>query len=339
MPDIPRISVLVPLYRGRGTIKACLESLIAQKDVDLEILLLDNGCPESTGESAGHFPAQQNSVKWELLEEPGNIGFAAGMNELYARSTCPLVLFLNQDVILAPDHLAILARALNGHPRWGGATGTLFRQDSRDKRIIDTTGHVIFRDRIVRNRGAGHAPGPDGRPEYPEGEVFGVSAACALFRREALEAAREEEGPFDPDFFAYFEDIDLDYRMRRAGWELGYVPDAVGWHALGGSKGRREFAVRLRAYGNRRRILWKHETCGSLLPDLLPILAQDTFASIRALVTDPVVWLLGPWILFLDIPRLMLRRKRLDLKFGTDRKWIRKWLRPEEERWKGRGRK
>lgn len=327
-----RISVLVPVYRGRSTIKACLESLIGQVGVDLEILILDNGCPESTGEWAGHFLAQQGSVRWELLEKRRNIGFAAGTNLLYSKSTRPLVLFLNQDVELEPSHLAILVSALDRHPDWGGVTGTLFRRDSGEKKIIDTTGHVIFRDRIVRNRGAGHVLGPDDITSYPEGEVFGLSAACALFKREALEAAREEEGPFDPDFFSYFEDIDLDYRMHRAGQRLGYVPDAIGWHVLGGSKGRKEFAVRLRAYGNRRRILWKHETCRSLMPDLFPVITQDTFACVRALLTDPAIWFLGPWVLFLDIRGVMSRRKRLDRRFGTDRDWIRKWLRPETER-------
>jgi len=334
MSGASKISVLIPLYRGRKTIKPCLESLLVQDSVELEILMLDNGCPDGTGEWAGSFMARQPSVfPWRILDVPANIGFAAGNNLLYAQSTFPLVLTLNQDVELAPGHLKILADALERHPDWGGITGTLFRKsDNESKRIIDTTGHVIFRDRIVRNRGVGLILEKDAEIPWPEGEVFGISAACALFRREALESSREIEGPFDPDFFAYFEDVDLDYRMHRAGWKLGFVPDARGTHALAGSGGRRELDVRTRAYGNRRRILWKHESFSSLAPDLPLIFLQDLYGWLRALFTDPLVCIAGPWYLYIDIRRVLKRRKSYDIRWGSGRTWIREYLRPERER-------
>ncbi len=338
MHSIPRISVLIPLYRGRNTIHACLDSLVNQQDVSLEILLLDNGCPEDTGEWAGYRLSQNRGAPaWKLLEEPGNIGFAAGMNKLYAHSGAPWVCFMNQDVELSPSHLNLLVSALQANSRWAGVCGTLLRSsDSEGARTIDTTGHVIFRDRVVRNRGGGKVLRPGESPQWPAGEVFGLSAACSLYRREALESAREEEGPFDPDFFAYFEDIDLDYRLHRAGWRLGYVPAAEGTHSLGGSGGRRELAVRLRAYGNRRRIMWKHESLESLFVDLGPIFVQEMYGFFRALVTDPLAWLIGPSFFARTIPGVLRRRARMDRTWGTDRSWIREWLRPERERWRDR---
>ncbi len=334
MPQPPQINVLIPLYKGRNTIRECLASLVRQQHVSLQILLLDNGCPENTGNLAETYLTQQGGLaKWRFLREPVNVGFAAGTNRLYSESSDPWVCFLNQDVTLEKDHLSNLVSALEGHPGWAGACGTLHRAvDESERPVIDTTGHVIFRDRIVRNRGAGREIEP-GQDPYPEGAIFGISAACAMYRREALEAAGEEEGPFDPDFFAYFEDIDLDYRLHRAGWELGYTPKSVGRHELAGSGGRRELAVKLRAYGNRRRIMWKHESFGSLAPDLIPIVAQDLFAFLRAMISDPIPWLVGPWVFALSIPRILTRRRRLDQLFGTDRQWIRTWLRPEHERW------
>jgi len=191
---------------------------------------------------------------------------------------------------------------------------------------------VIFRDRIVRNRGAGLILEKNAEIPWPEGEVFGISAASALFRREALESSREVEGPFDPDFFAYFEDVDLDYRMHRAGWKLGFVPDAWGTHVLAGSGGRREMKVRLRAYGNRRRILWKHESFSSLAPDLPFIILQDLYGWLRALFTEPIVCIAGPWYLYTDIGRILRRRKSYDTRWGRGRTWIRGYLRPERER-------
>ena len=114
MIGIPQISVLIPLYRGQVTIKACLDSLLAQNDVELEILLLDNGCPDDTGEWAGYHLAQQTSAPtWRIIEVAKNVGFAKGNNILYAESKFPLILFLNQDVELAPDHLKLLATRSN----------------------------------------------------------------------------------------------------------------------------------------------------------------------------------------------------------------------------------
>jgi GT2 family glycosyltransferase len=336
MSPLPEIDVLIPLYHGRNTIKDCLESLMAQQEVSLKPYMLDNGCPENTGEWAGYVLAQHPSITWVLLEEPHNIGFASGMNRLYAESSSELILFLNQDVVLAPDHLKILASALERHPDWAGAGGTLYRIQDNAPRTIDTTGHLIFHDRIVRNRGAGKVVGDTFLSPFPEGEIFGLSAACVLYRRSALEASREKEGPFDPDFFSYFEDIDLDYRIHRSGWKSGYAPDATGWHALAGSGGRKELEVRTRAYGNRCRILWKHESFSSLIPDIFPILAQDIYSFMQTLLTDPLVWLTGPWVLLPSISSILARRKRMDKKWGVDRNWIKKWLRPESERFSER---
>jgi GT2 family glycosyltransferase len=333
VPETTQVSVLIPLYRGRNTIKACLESLVQQKDVGIEILLLDNGCPEKTGEWAGFHLAQQPDVRWKLFEEPRNVGFARAMNRLYSESSAPWILFLNQDVTLEPDHVANLVSAMEKHPDWGGVCGILLRSGEGNESVIDTTGHVIFRDRIVRNRGAGKNLSGE---SFPEGEVFGISAACALYRRAALDASREKEGPFDPDFFSYFEDIDQDYRMHRAGWKLGFTPSATGRHALAGSGGRRELPIRIRAYGNRTRILWKHESVASLLPDLVPVMMQDIFGSLRALVTDPISWLVGPWLFIRTIPSVLARRARMSEKWGNDMSWLRPWLLSERDRWQGR---
>jgi len=338
MPGPYKISVLIPLYKGRNSIKACLESVIIQRDAELDILLLDNGCPEDTGEWAGYFLSQvKPGISWKLLEVPKNIGFAAGMNRLYELAGNPLVCFLNQDVVLEPDHLRILAEALETNPGWGGVCGTLYRKVNEDgSREVDTTGHVIFRDRIVRNRGTGKVLGPGEDVPWKSGEVFGISAACALYRREALEETREEEGPFDPDFFSYFEDIDLDYRMHRGGWKLGYVSEAVGAHELAGSGGRKEPGIRLRAYGNRRRLMWKHESCGSLMPDMGAIMLQEIYGWARAIFCDPLAWLIGPWVFAGTIGSIIRRRRRLDKIMGVDRKWVRDWLRSETERWRDR---
>jgi hypothetical protein len=68
------------------------------------------------------------------------------------------------------------------------------------------------------------------------------------------------------------------------------------------------------------------------MPDVGPILMQDVYGWARSLVTDFPSWLIGPWIFWLSLPKVMDRRRKLDERFGRDRSWIRRWLRPESER-------
>jgi hypothetical protein len=65
-------------------------------------------------------------------------------------------------------------------------------------------------------------------------ETFGPNASAALYRRQML----EEIGAFDEEFFAYYEDVDLAWRARRAGWRCRYAPTAVvrHWHSATGAQ-------------------------------------------------------------------------------------------------------
>ena len=101
--------------------------------------------------------------------------------------------------------------------------------------IVDSTGHVLFRNGWAGNRGEGL---PDtGQWERPE-EIFGVTAAAALYRLSMLaQLCQGPARPFDERFFAYIEDVDLDWRMRWLGWKAWYVPTAVAYHRHSASFG------------------------------------------------------------------------------------------------------
>ncbi len=80
-------------------------------------------------------------------------------------------------------------------------------------------------------------------------------------------------GPvFDETFFAYFEDVDLDWRANLAGWRAYYEPDCRAYHRGHGSGGRSNLSIRLRAEKNRYLMLAKNDTLGSQLGALGPLL-------------------------------------------------------------------
>lgn len=98
---------------------------------------------------------------------------------------------------------------------------------------------------------------PDGPSFNRRRAVFGVSAAAALFRRKAL----EEVGPpfFDESLFAYYEDVDLAWRLGRAGWRHVYEPRAVGYHGRRGPA-EKPITLRARAFANRYLVWAKNES-------------------------------------------------------------------------------
>src|SRR5690606_29109153 len=101
------------------------------------------------------------------------------------------------------------------------ATGEPVLVDGR--RVLDTTGHVAFRTRLFRNRGEGQPD--DGAYDRPD-EVFGVSGALALYRLAALDDVALDGQVYDEDLFAYWEDVDLDWRLQLRGWQAWYEPGA-----------------------------------------------------------------------------------------------------------------
>jgi GT2 family glycosyltransferase len=162
------------------------------------------------------------------------------------------MLIANPDVVPESDCLARMAEAMDAHPEAGSvgpkllkmrvaASEDSFNGDARDtdrmsadelvregKRttVLDSAGLRMYRSRRIVDRGAGEEDGHYDRPE----EVFGVSAALALYRLSALEDAAYRGQYFDDQFFAYKEDIDLAWRLRLLGWKAFYVPSGRAYH-------------------------------------------------------------------------------------------------------------
>jgi N-acetylglucosaminyl-diphospho-decaprenol L-rhamnosyltransferase len=159
--------------------------------------------------------------------------FAQNVNALIAATTEPYVLILNPDVRLGPGCAARLVAHAEAHARCGVAGPRLLEtggEMQRSRRRFPTVGGTLVRRtplravlRDVEAAQPGHylADVP-GEPV----ECDWMLGACLLLRRAML----DELGGFDEGFPMYGEDIELQYRARRAGWERWYVPDAVATH-------------------------------------------------------------------------------------------------------------
>ena len=225
----PALSVVIVNWNSRDDVLAAVRSLRCQTDPDLEIIVVDNGSTDGSAEAlADTFPGVQ------IVHAGGNVGFAEGCNRGIEASHGEWVFLLNNDAIAEPDCVAELRRAAAVAPRDVGMVQPLVVfQASPDH--VNSTGIQVYR--------AGHAI--DRHLALPveaargAGDPFCATAGAALYRRSMLERVRLPTGYMSRDFFMYYEDVDLGWRCRLAGYRAIYVERARVRHRFQGSARRR----------------------------------------------------------------------------------------------------
>lgn len=166
----------------------------------------------------------------EAVANAAPLGFAANLNRGFARTTAPLVLSVNPDAVPEPGAVETLASFIAEHPRCGVAGPRMLYPDGRwqpSRRRFPTVGGTIVRRtplrRVVPQQRHLHLD--EAQPAEPV-QADWMLGGFLLLRRSML----DELGGFDEGFRLYGEDIDLQYRAMRAGWERWYVPAAVVRH-------------------------------------------------------------------------------------------------------------
>ncbi|MFH0910575.1 MAG: glycosyltransferase family 2 protein [Planctomycetota bacterium] len=206
------ISLVIPNRDGREYLEKCLEALVVQTQRPMETIVVDDA---SQDESVAFLGERFPWVKVLCSSEEGAPqGFARAANVGIRASTGTAVALLNNDTIADKTWLEEMARALERHPRAASAS---CRMLCRDRRRVNALGLQFRADGTCAALASEEADGPRFDREC---EVFGPSGGAALWRRKAL----EDIGLFDEDFFAYYEDADLAFRARAAGYASVYAP-------------------------------------------------------------------------------------------------------------------
>lgn len=215
--------MVIPVWHGLPHLPECLAALRAQSFRDFETIAVDNASPDGAGE----WLAGQPDVR--LVRNPRNLGFAGGTNAGIRASSGACVVTLNQDTVPHPRFLEELVAAARG-PRVGMVASKMLVY--HDAARINSAGLALLPELYGIDRGIEER---DAGPWEAAGEVFGPCAGAALYARAML----DEVGLFDEEFFAYFEDLDLAWRARLAGWRCVYNPRAVVLHKHRSSAQRR----------------------------------------------------------------------------------------------------
>lgn len=225
-PALPLVHAIVLTHRGALFLGEGLRALLAQEaPCRLHVCVVDNGSQDGT---AALLARDYPQVEHLRLEE--NQGYARANNLALRRALgaeAAFAVLLNDDVEVGPGFLAALLACAAAQPTAGFITGLLLLRGEETVNstglVIDRFGRASDRDFLLPRAQLTRAAGP----------VAGVSGGAVLLRCAAL----VKVGLFDPDYFAYYEDVDLSLRAASLGIGCWYCPGAVARHRFGATFG------------------------------------------------------------------------------------------------------
>jgi GT2 family glycosyltransferase len=216
-----RASIVIVGHAGLGHLEDSVDSLKADAEKGLvEVVLVDNASPDDCGVTA--------VKRWpwlRVVRSDRNLGFAGGVNLGAEAATGEVLILLNDDAAAEPGFVEAHLGALSANPAAAATAGRLVSWDGARHDFL--RGGVTF-DAHAFQIGQGWpvdelAPPRTGRP-LP----FACGGNMAIRRNDW-----DDLGGFDPDLFAYFEDVELGWRLWSVGREIVAAPDAVARHRGG----------------------------------------------------------------------------------------------------------
>ncbi|WP_348104147.1 glycosyltransferase family 2 protein [Lapillicoccus sp.] len=210
---------MVVTWQRRDLVLSCLDSL-ARQTTSHRVLVVDNASTDGSSEAvAVTFPEAK------ILRLPKNVGFAGGVAAAMSEVGTRFVALLNNDALAEPEWLEACLVAMQD-PGVAAVTSKMLLVTTGsgvEARVVNNAGVVLLASLYGADRGLGEHDGS--RYDVPV-EVFGFSGGAVVLRTLAVKAA----GGFADEWFMYYEDTDLSWRLRLAGWRIVYEPRAVVRH-------------------------------------------------------------------------------------------------------------
>lgn len=221
----PKVSIIIPVYGQTHFALNCLDSLARLRTrYSIEVIVADDASPTSSqAEALGVIP-------WIRYERrTANGGFLECCNSAVAQARGEFVVLLNSDTRVVAGWLDELVEAFDLFPKAGMVGSKLFNADG----TLQEAGGIFWRD------GSAHNYGRNADPNLPQycyaRQADFISGASIAIRKSVW----NELGGFDPEYKpAYCEDADLAFRLRRAGYEVWFIPTSRAIHYEGITHGR-----------------------------------------------------------------------------------------------------
>lgn len=219
------VAVVILNYNGRDLLPKFLPSVV-QHSHGAEIVFVDNG---STDDSLAVVAREFPSIR--LIRNPSNLGFCGGYNFALKQIQADYYVLINTDVEVTPGWLEPLCRPLDEDSSIAAVQPkilswhqrNLFEYAGAGGGQMDSLGYPFCRGRLFNCLEEDLGQFNDTR------QIFWASGACMIVRARLF----DELGGFDEDYFAHMEEIDLSWRLQRAGYKIYYTGTSTVYHAGG----------------------------------------------------------------------------------------------------------
>jgi len=223
------VSIVILNWNGKAFLEKFLPSLVANSQLEgAEIVVADNA---STDDSLSFM--EQNHPKVRLIRLDRNYGFAGGYNRALEQIDARYYLLLNSDIEVTPGWLEPLIHHMESSADCAACTPKIkdyhrkeyFEYAGAAGGYLDRYGYPFCRGRIFDSL-------EEDKGQYDQAcNIFWGSGACLLVRAEKF----SQVGGLDEQFFAHMEEIDLCWRLKRAGSSIAFIPGSSVFHVGGGT--------------------------------------------------------------------------------------------------------
>jgi len=215
-----KISFVVVNYKGKKYLPKCFDSIYAQTypEQNIEIIMVDNNSKDGSVEFV-----KKKYPKIKIIQNKVN-NYCIANNLGIKKAKGSLIFLLNNDAYLKKDCLNILVENIIKDNKTGAVTGKILFENGK----IQSTGHIELPNFYFGDRGFMEKDtGQYNKKEYVESICF----ASVLIKKECIASV----GLLDEEFIMYCEDVDFSIRVRKKGWKLLYIPEAVTYHKFRGT--------------------------------------------------------------------------------------------------------
>jgi GT2 family glycosyltransferase len=247
------ISIIIVSWNTAQLLENCLRSILANPPLSsLEIWIVDNASTDGSPRMV-----REKFPQVHLIENHENVGFARANNQALQRSTGQYCLLLNPDTLVSPGALQALVDFLDKHPKTGATGPRILNHDSSLQisshprpTLTRELWYLFHLDAVLPYAAYPKAKWQTNQPQ----EVDILMGACLVIRKDVL----DQVGILDEGYFIYSEEVDLCYRIQRAGWHLHWIPQAEVVHFGGQSTQQVPTEMFLNLYHSKVKYFRKH---------------------------------------------------------------------------------
>ena len=256
--NYPEVAVVILNYNGEQYLADFLPSVLASDYPNLRVVVADNG---STDNSLT-FLKEQYENRVEVLDLQKNYGFAGGYNQALRQVHSAYYVLLNSDVEVTKNWMRPIIEMMEQDPKIGAVqpkvlafhNKALFEYAGAAGGWIDNWGLPFCRGRILTN-----CETDNGQYNTPQ-EVFWATGAAMFIKGELY----HDLGGLDAGYFAHMEEIDLCWRLKRAGYKVMAYPESTVYHVGGGTLNYQSPRKTYLNHRNSLTTLLKNESVGRL---------------------------------------------------------------------------